>query len=105
MAIRTHIGSTICCAQSMISHSASQGVYRRLDQRECLRAPSSGSVTHRKRRGKGGLMHINVQSENWGITEENIALQGVFEITTSSRAAEIQQAIGNATREKYSHFQ
>ena len=51
-------------------------------------------------------MHINVQSENWGITEENIALRGFFEITTSSRAAEIHQAIiGNATREKYSHFQ
>ena len=47
-------------------------------------------------------MNINTKSENWSITEQNIALQGLFEVTNSSRQAEIFQAIGNTTREKYS---
>ena len=46
-------------------------------------------------------MNINTESENWSIAEENVALRGLFQGTTSSREAEIRQAIGNAIRKKY----
>ena len=95
------------------SHSASQGVCRSLSQREWLRALSSWSATpqqskqwKKEREMKSFefvLMNINTESKNWSIAEENVALQGLFEVTTSSREAGIHQAIiGNATREKYS---
>ena len=57
-AIRTHIGSAVAHAQSMISPSLSQGVYRSLSQRECLRALSSWSATlqQNKQQKKEGEM-------------------------------------------------
>ena len=68
--------------------------------------PLFNKANNRKRKGRWSLefvlMNMNTESENRSIAEENVALQGVFEVTTSSREAEIFQAIGNATREKYS---
>jgi len=66
----------------------------------------SASPEQNKRQRKEGewkfvLIKKNTESKNWSITEENIALQGLFEVTVSSREAEICQAIGNVTWEKY----
>ena len=36
-------------------------------------------------------MNINTESGNWAIEEENIALRRLFEITTTSREAEIRK--------------
>lgn len=111
-AIGTNISGAVARARSMMTHSASQGVYSRLNQRERLRASTSSSaIPHRNKRQKKEvetkafefvLMNITLESESWAIAEENIALRGLIEITTNSKEADIRQAIGKATRQKFS---
>ena len=110
--IGSNISGAVARARSMMTHSASQGVYSRLNKRERLRASTSSSaIPHRNKRQKKEvetkafefvLMNITLESESWAIAEENIALRGLIEITTNSKETDIRQAIGKATRQKFS---
>ena len=52
-AIGTNISGAVASARSMMTHSASQGVYSRLNQGERLRASkSSSAIPHRNKRQK-----------------------------------------------------
>ena len=53
------------------------------------------------------LMNITLESESWAIAQNIvlrglIALRGLIEITKNSKEADIRQAIGKATRQKFS---
>ena len=112
--IRNRIGSAVARARSMITSSASTGVYSRLSQRERLRASTSAAIVNQptsKRKKKDTspskkafefvLVNVSVENESWAITDENTALRGLIEVTTVSKEAEIRAEIGKATRLKY----
>ena len=44
------------------------------------------------------LVNISVESESWAITDENIVLRRLIELTTAMKEAEIRAEIGKATR-------
>ena len=112
--IRNRIGSAIAHARSIITSSASTGVYSRLSQRERLRASTSAAIVNQptsKRKKKDTspskkafefvLVNASVENESWAITDENTALRGLIEVTTVSKGKEIRAEIGKATRFKY----
>ena len=110
--IRNRIGSAVARARSMITSSASTGVYSRLSQRERLRASTSAAIVNQptsKRKKKDTspskkafeFVLVSVENESWAITDENTALRGLIEVTTVSKEAEIRAEIGKATRLKY----
>ena len=112
-AIGSRIGTAVARARSMITSSASGGAYSRLSQRERLRATTSvgtNQPTNKRKKKETGpitkafefvLVNISVESESWAITDENIVLRGLIELTTASKEAEIRAEIGKATRMKF----
>ena len=107
------IASVVNRARSMIAHSTSRGSFSRLNRRERLRATTTTTAaavqTKKKKEDEIKvfefvLMNVKGAEGNvtWNISDEKVILRGLIEIKTSSKEAEIRQAIGNATRVKYS---
>ena len=112
--ITNRIGNAVARARTMISTSATRGVYSRLSQRERLRSSASSVVdnNNRSKRRKIDtdnvkkvfefvLVNISVGSESWAITDDNILLRGLVDVTTTSKEDEIRAEIGKAIRSKY----